>query len=335
MSLKRAFAQLRKDVPCLARIGGHFALLMIVTAIALATQVRLRVFAPLDDPPIAIDNGLPDVGMGGPELSEDDLPRVANPLTLIPKRERRDIVRYLVQPNDNVSRIAERFEVKPETILWANAQLENDPDMLTVGEELVILPINGAYHIVRAGETVESIAKQYKIDATAILNYELNNLKPGEGLSAGQKLIVPGGRKTIPRKVVTAYSGPIPSSAARGTGNFGWPISGYITQQFWAGHPGIDIGAPTGTPIRAADSGFVTFAGWDNTGFGKFIVIDHGNGFATTYGHLDVFAVTAGDSVKKGQLIARVGNTGRSTGPHLDFRIRQNGVWRNPFGFLK
>jgi murein DD-endopeptidase MepM/ murein hydrolase activator NlpD len=335
MAFKLAFAHLCADVPRLARIGGHLALLILVPAFALASQVRLPVFAPADDPRVGSEDALFDVGLGGPELSEDYLPRAANPITLIPKRERREIVKYVVQPNDTVSGIATRFEIKPETILWANAQLENDPDMLSLGEELAILPINGVYHTVVAGETVESIAKKYKVDADAILDYELNHLKPGEGLSLGRKLIVPGGRKPIARRAVSAYSGPIPDSAARGTGNLGWPVSGYITQKFWEGHLGIDIGAPTGTPVLASDSGFVVFAGWDTTGFGKLIVLDHGNGYATTYGHLDVFAVAAGDSVRKGQLIGRVGNTGRSTGPHLDFRIRQNSVWRNPFGFLK
>ncbi|MBI4786004.1 MAG: peptidoglycan DD-metalloendopeptidase family protein [Chloroflexi bacterium] len=207
--------------------------------------------------------------------------------------------------------------------------------MLTIGQSLTILPVNGVYHTVANGETLETIAKKHSADVKALVSFELNQLNPGAGLALGQWLVVPGGKNAIVQKQVRAYSGAIPPSAARGTGNFGWPVSGVITQKFWAFHQGIDVGAPTGTPVTAADSGFVTFAGFDTTGFGKMILIDHGDGFTTLYGHLDRFAVAAGDSVKKGQLIGRVGNTGNSTGPHLDFRIRQNGVWRNPFGFLK
>ncbi len=335
MSIRVALANVFGDVPYLARIVGHLAVLAMVSAVALASQVRVESPLPVSEPQTSAENAPADVALGGPELDTAYLTRAANPITNIPKRQRREIEKYIVQPNDNVSRIAEKFEIKPETILWANAQLENDPDMLSVGEELTILPINGAYHTVAVGDTVASIAKKYKVDAAAIFDYELNNLKPGDALAVGQKVVVPGGKKPIVQREVRAYSGPIPESAARGTGNFGWPVSGRITQKFWAGHSGIDIGAPTGTPVLASDSGFVIFAGWDNSGFGKFIVIDHDNGYLTSYGHLDVFAVAAGDSVKKGQLIGRVGNTGRSTGPHVDFRIRQNGVWRNPFGFLR
>jgi LysM repeat protein len=333
--LKHAIVHASRDVPYLARLGGHIGLLALIGGAILLSRIQFDLQGNLTALPVAIDRAPEDLGVGGSELNEGYLTRAAVPLTIIPKRPRREVVRYTVQPGDTVSGIAEKFEIKPETIMWANAQLENDPDLLTIGEELMILPINGVYHTVAAGDTLESIAKKYKADASAILAYEWNQLKPGDTLTTAQKLIVPGGKKPIVQRAVRAYSGPIPESAARGTGSFGWPVSGVITQKYWSGHPGLDIAAPTGTPVLAADSGFVIFAGWDNSGFGKMILINHGNGFLTLYGHLDVFAVAVGDSVKKGQLIGRVGSTGRSTGPHVDFRIRQNGVWRNPFGFLR
>lgn len=333
--MRAALIHVLRDVPCLTRIVGHIGLLALVGGAALLSQVRIDLPATVPDPPTKVAEAREEIGFGGPELNEDYLAGVPVPLTNIPKRTRREIVKYNVQPGDTVSGIAEQFEIKPETIMWANAQLENDPDLLTVGEQLTILPVNGVYHTVAAADTIEGIAKKYRVDSGAILDNEWNQLKPGDALTVGSKLVVPGGKKPIVQKTVRAYSGTIPESAARGTGNFGWPVSGVITQKFWAFHQGIDIGAPLETPVNAADSGFVVFAGWDTTGFGKVILIDHGNGYVTLYGHLDRFAVAVGDSVKKGQLIGRVGNTGNSTGPHLDFRIRQNGVWRNPFGFLK
>lgn len=336
MPFRDALAHVLSDVPYLARLVGHLALLIMVGVTVLGSQLHRDTPTRVNesqDVPETVD---PEAGVGGPELSDTIyLAQDPNPATNIPKRQRREIEKYDVQPNDNVSRIAEKYELKPETILWANPQIENDPDLLSIGQVLAILPINGVYHTVTTGDTVERITKRYKVEANAIYDYEWNNLDPGDALTVGRKLIVPDGKKPIIQKSVQAYSGPIPETAARGTGNFGWPTSGVITQKYWAGHLGIDIGAPAGTPVRAADSGFVNFAGWDKTGFGNMILIDHGNGFLTTYGHLESFAVTAGDSVKKGQLIGRVGSTGRSTGPHLDFRIRQNDVWRNPFGFLK
>lgn len=323
------------DIPWLARVVGHIGLLLLVVVAVLLSQVRFEVsgmsaisVAPGGDP-------FEEVSYGGPELPETTWATIPNPLTNVPKRTRSEILKYSVQSGDTVSGIAQKFDIRPETIMWANSQLEDDPDQLTLGEMLIILPVNGVYHTVKAGETLESIAKKHSATANAIVSFELNGLQADDALTAGQKVVVPGGKNALVQKQVRAYTGAVPQSAARGTGNFGWPVSGVITQKFWTFHQGIDVGAPLGTPVTAADAGFVTFAGMDTTGFGKMILIDHGNGFTTLYAHLDRFAVAVGDSVKKGQLIGRVGNTGRSTGPHLDFRIRQNGVWRNPFGFLK
>ena len=97
---------------------------------------------------------------------------------------------------------------------------------------------------------------------------------------------------------------------------------------------GIDIGAPKGAPVIAADSGYVVQAGWSNVGYGNMILINHGNGYLTRYAHLSALNVEVGDSVKKGQLIGRVGSTGNSTGPHLHFEIIRGSTHRNPFGLL-
>jgi len=107
-----------------------------------------------------------------------------------------------------------------------------------------------------------------------------------------------------------------------------------ITQKFWGGHPGVDIARATGTPIFAADSGYVAVVGWDSSGYGNMVIIDHGNGFQTRYAHLDGVIVRQGQSVKKGQQIATMGTTGRATGPHLHFEVIKGGVPRNPLGVL-
>lgn len=128
---------------------------------------------------------------------------------------------------------------------------------------------------------------------------------------------------------------------AHGSGVFIWPLQGRITSPFgayrrWGGthrHTGIDIAAPYGSPIVAADAGEVIFSGWWD-GYGKAIVIDHGRGMATVYGHLSRIFVQAGTAVVKGQTIGLVGSTGYSTGPHLHFEVRKNGVPINPAPFL-
>jgi murein DD-endopeptidase MepM/ murein hydrolase activator NlpD len=136
-----------------------------------------------------------------------------------------------------------------------------------------------------------------------------------------------------------------------GTGRFAWPERGPITQGFGCTdfigepydpycpthhfHTGLDIGCSFGTPIGAADSGIVSYVnfGWGG-GYGNFVLVTHGNGFATLYGHLSSIVVVAGQAVRRGQVIGAEGSTGFSTGPHLHFEIRLNGAYQNPLSYL-
>ena len=268
----------------------------------------------------------------GSQESPGFLTRGAAPITIIPERGRRGVIVYVVQPGDNVSKIAKSFGLRPETVLWSNPELETWPDYIVVGQELFILPLEGAYHEVKAGDTLDSIAKRYSVDQSVIVECEYNDLSEPYALQAGDRLVVPGGtRPLIPRYVQA--TAPPPTNAPQGTGNFMWPTSGYLTQGYWLGHQAVDIGAPSGTPIYAADAGYVSATGWMG-GYGNYIVINHGNGFETLYAHLAEIRVIAGQGVQRGHQIGLVGSTGRSTGPHLHFEIRQGGVKRNPVGFL-
>ncbi len=145
------------------------------------------------------------------------------------------------------------------------------------------------------------------------------------------------------RKQLTAQTstplpaGPlVPSGGATSTGLV-WPVQGTITSGFgmrWGRmHEGLDIAAPTGTPIVAAQSGIVTIAAYTG-GYGNYTCIDHGGGLSTCYGHQVSFATSAGAAVKRGELIGYVGSTGESTGPHLHFEVRVNGVAQDPLGYL-
>jgi murein DD-endopeptidase MepM/ murein hydrolase activator NlpD len=133
------------------------------------------------------------------------------------------------------------------------------------------------------------------------------------------------------------------NAPSQGTGRFVWPVRGPITSPFgmrinpvthkYSGHTGIDIGVPYGTPIAAADGGTVIFASW-NVAYGNMTVIDHGGGFSTMYAHQSKQLVAVGDHVTQGQIIGYIGTTGWSTGPHLHFEIRVNGVPVNPMKYL-
>ena len=243
---------------------------------------------------------------------------------------RREVITYTVRSGDTVSSIATHFGLDPNTIVWSNADLEPAPDLLKLGQVLTILPLDGAYHTAVAGDTLESVAGYYKATVEDIVNCEFNRLPDDAVLPVGLKLVIPDGKKPYVPRVVHHYSGPIPKDASRGTGIFGPPVSGWITQGFWQHHKAIDIGNVSGTLIYVSDSGYVAKVGWSDIGYGKMILIDHGNGFQTLYAHLSVILVAQGDSVAKGTLIGRMGSTGNSTGSHLHFEIRENGVQRNP-----
>jgi len=139
---------------------------------------------------------------------------------------------------------------------------------------------------------------------------------------------------------IRAHQSSTGSSGSSGTGHsssgFIWPVNGPITSGFgwrWGRmHEGIDIGVPCGTPIHAAASGTVIYSGWED-GYGNFVVIDHGNGLATAYGHQSAIYVSGG-SVSQGQTIGAVGSTGNSTGCHLHFEVRVNGNPVDPLGYL-
>ncbi len=257
--------------------------------------------------------------------------------TIIPDRTDHSpkIRTYAVQSGDTIIGIALSFGIRPETIQWSNPKLEDNPDLLMVGDKLTILPVDGVYHQISGSETLDEIAGTLKVTTADIINYPLNNLDPENPvITSGQWLIVPGGEKPYVPKHVSAVRVNVPSGATKGTGNFQWPTTGTITQDYWSGHRALDIGGWIGDPIYAADAGYVIYAGWDNTGYGNMVEINHGNGFTTLYAHQSKIYVSVGDEVTKGQQIGEMGSTGHSTGPHLHFEIRLNGVQRNPYGFL-
>ena len=254
-------------------------------------------------------------------------------------RGREGIQTYTVQAGDTVLGIADKFGLRPETLQWANPDLEANPDMLSIGDQLTILPQDGLVHKVQPGDTLAALASKYSVDVAEIVGNELNRLpNANTPLVVDQQLVIAGGTKPYAnRAVVGITTSPVavPDSAEVGSGNFGWPASGSVSQRYWGGHPAIDITGRVGAPVTAADGGFVTVAGggW-NAGYGNHVIIDHGNGFATLYAHLNSIFVSSGENVSAGQQIGTLGNTGNSTGPHLHFEIRYQSGPRNPSNYL-
>ena len=246
----------------------------------------------------------------------------------------RDVTSYQVQNGDTVASIANKFGISVDTVRWAN---NLSGDKIKVDQTLKILPVTGVAHTVVKGDTVYSIAKTYDAEAQAIVDFPFNTFTNDETfeLAIGQTVIVPDGVMPVQAAAPRARQMTPNAGGVTASGQFVWPTQGTITQYFSWYHPGIDI-ANNAEPLDvAADSGNVIYAGWDTTGYGNMVLIDHGNGFETRYGHLSQIMVISGQTVKKGQTIGRMGSTGHSTGPHTHFEIILNGVHVNPLLYLK
>ncbi len=234
---------------------------------------------------------------------------------------------YIVQNGDTLSQVATLFNVSINTIVWAN-DLSSNKD-IHPGQTLLILPISGVQHKVVKGDTLKSIAKKYNGDADEIFAY--NSLPEDGTLTVGETVTIPGGEVPEERVEKTvAKKGSAGSSAGSGASGYIHPMPGSVRTQGIHGYNGIDFGAPVGTPVRSAAKGtvIVSRTGSWNGGYGNYVVIDHGNGTQTLYGHLSKNSVWQGQSVVAGQVIGACGNTGRSTGPHLHFEVRGA---KNPF----
>jgi murein DD-endopeptidase MepM/ murein hydrolase activator NlpD len=245
------------------------------------------------------------------------------------------VTTYVVQAGDDVASIAERLGLKRETLIWANKALEADPGTLYVGQELAILPVDGVYYTIQEGDTLPAVAERFGVSVEAIVDSEYNaRALPGGQPETGRKLVIPGGVKPFAAQDVRLPPQPTVAAATQATGNWVWPSGGYISQGYWDLHRAIDIACRQGDVVVAADAGTVVYAEWGWAGYGNLVVIDHGNGFRSYYGHLYGFYVDVGDQVERGQPLGAIGNTGLSTGPHLHFEIREDGVLRNPIDYL-
>ena len=291
-------------------------------------------------------------------FSDDGFVMKVSPQTVQGDRSQMsEIIRYKVEEGDNLSKIASKFSIDVNTIIWAN-NISN-LNRLRVGQELKILPVPGVLHSVEKGENLSKIAKKYKVSIASVT--QQNSLKEESNLQAGEKIIIPGGKKIYiksysePKKLV-ASAGSVGKGSKKSKSVGGAiinskplvaesrklirPSSGTTTQGYRAGHRAIDIASRMGTPIKAAQSGVVIKAmtGW-NGGYGNVIVVDHGNGMQTLYAHIKPggIYVKKGQNVSKGQVIGAMGNTGLvygATGIHLHFEVRLGNRKVNPNKYL-
>jgi murein DD-endopeptidase MepM/ murein hydrolase activator NlpD len=242
------------------------------------------------------------------------------------------LITYTVKSGDTLTGIATKFGVSMMTLWWANNLAVKDE--LHIGQKLTIPPVDGLVIVVKAGDTLDSIAALTGMSADDIATY---NSLTDRTLVIGQVLIVPG---ALGKPIVEAKPKPVAKTTSGGGGGsartpvhysggaFYWPVpGGWISQYFWSGHPAIDIAAPEGTRVLAAAAGTVIYAGWKDNGGGYQVWISHGSGLFTTYNHMSAVLAHVGEHVGRGQQVGRVGMTGNATGPHLHFEVWHGMVW--------
>lgn len=239
---------------------------------------------------------------------------------------------YEVKKGDSLATVAKLFGVSKNTIMWANDLKSQN---ITPGDTLVILPMTGIKHTVRKGDSLASVARKYKADVNDIAKF--NGISPEDDLAVGDTLLVPEGEVSAPTSVTTKagkiiITGKITASYSNSapSGFLVRPLAGGAKTQGLHGRNGLDFGAPVGTPVFSSAEGRVILAkmGGYNGGYGNYIIIAHDNNIQTVYGHLSQINIVTGQNVSQGQVIGRVGNSGKSTGPHLHFEVRGA---KNPF----
>ncbi len=259
-----------------------------------------------------------------------DLAGIGGPSELIARQWellRPAVITYTIQPGDNDYSIARRFDLDIDTLRFSNDWMRHNPDLIHPGKELVILPLPGAYHTVKAGDTLQTIAQRYGVPAADVMQFPLNGVNAAGLLSPGQKLVIPYGRLD--------YADRILSPAAASGYALAWPMRGTLTQGYRAGHLAIDVASYYGAKVYASRGGSVTYARFSPDGWLGFrVIIAHGSGLQTSYSHLSGIFVEEGEMVARGQVIGQLGSTGNSTGPHVHFEVWQGASKVNPLSLM-
>jgi len=251
-------------------------------------------------------------------------------------------LQYTVRPGDTLLSVSLEMGMDLDQVSCLISRAFRWEQPLVIGQTLTVPDSPFICHPVQEGESLAAIAARYGISVTEIAAEPWNQLGPENRI---RYLRIPlsraivsarpsgtGGELSSPQP--RPVSGPLPAYWPYGSGNFAWPVYGWITQDFRPGHSAIDVAAWAGTPVTAADRGVVIRAGWSEGGYGNFVVVDHKIDYITLYAHLGEIFVVEGQVVAQGQLIGTVGSTGNSTGPHLHFEIRDFGQRVNPLGLL-
>jgi murein DD-endopeptidase MepM/ murein hydrolase activator NlpD len=216
---------------------------------------------------------------------------------------------------------------RPPPVPLSSADPHVEPDLV------------GATHVVKKGETVYRIARTYGVEPRDLL--EVNDITDVRQLKPGMEIFIPGAQRPLEVPPLPGGTAPEPEQALPTVpprdAQFRWPVRGVLYSRFGVRqgqrHDGIDIAAPEGTIVGAAAAGTVVYTG-RQSGYGAIVILKHDSGLITLYAHNSAVLVKEGERVAAGAPVARVGQSGRTTGPHLHFEVREGARPRNPLFFL-
>ncbi|EKV56658.1 putative metalloendopeptidase-like membrane protein [Brachyspira hampsonii 30446] len=235
---------------------------------------------------------------------------------------------YIIEEGDNLTVISKKIGVNLDTLVSVNKM--SNANRLRPGQKIVIPNRNGLLYTMKKNETIEDVAERYDVSLSRILN--LNKISDTSSIEEGDDIFLPGAKYTLDERIDKfGQMFSIPTTITRISSVFGYrvhPITGVRTK-----HMGVDIPGRLNTPVYAARKGKVIFAGYSG-GYGNLVIVRHDKGYTTYYAHLNSITTRSGATVGVGVMIGRMGSTGRSTGSHLHFEVRRNGVALNPADFI-
>ena len=306
--------------------------------------------SPVTNTPLPAENSEP-ANLPGLDIAKSDTSAIVRVVALDTSAEdsiRYEVIEYTVERGDTVSSIANSYDISSDSLMWANESLmQNGPSSLSIGQVLMIPPVDGVLYEWADGDTMEAVAEDFDVPPDDILLWPGNKLDLSDPvITTGELIMIPGGRSDA-IVYTSVYSSGASSGSVTSCGNEG-PVGGggalicpspycYINggNPFGSGHLAVDLYAPEGTPIVAADSGVVIKASYGewNGGYGNMVMIDHRNGFVTLYGHLYQVNVYQCQPIFAGEIVGLSGNTGNSFGAHLHFEVRLWDSFVNPWDY--
>src|SRR6266550_495525 len=301
------------------RLALNTSVAVLVLSLPFAATATSRASSTVGMPIVATAVTAADASRAQP-AARGSIAASRNPVTVAAEGAH-PIQEVTIHEGDTLATMANFYDVSIESIAFANGI--SDAQSIQLGQTLRIPPAEGALYTVKDGDSVETVAARFKVDPSVIMSYNRVYFEP-EHFAPGQLIFVRGAElpSLQPQRVTSAVlRGPSFAGAPARTGRLAWPVAGVITQYFWAGHTGVDIAAPYGTGLGADDDGVVTATGWVAVG-GLHVCIQHAGGLESCYYHTSFVYVGVGDKVSRGQILAAIGVTGVTTGPHVHWECK-------------